>query len=54
MEKQLIKIYTDESVPNAVAKGLRRRGIEAWSCSEIGNLGLSDEQQLDYAYENCF
>ena len=46
---QRIKIYTNESVQVAIAEGLKRRGIDARSCRDIGNYGLTDEQQLDYA-----
>lgn len=44
-----IKIYTNESVPVAIAAGLQRRGVEALSARDTGNLGLTDRQQLDYA-----
>jgi len=44
-----LRIYTDENVDVAVAEGLRRRGVEAWSARDVGNLGLSDEEQLEYA-----
>jgi predicted nuclease of predicted toxin-antitoxin system len=44
-----LRIYTNESVHIAVAIGLRQRGIDAWSARDIGNLGLSDEEQLAYA-----
>ncbi len=44
-----IKIYTNESVPVAVADGLKRRGIKAWSARDSGNLGLGDDEQLSYA-----
>lgn len=49
MATSKIKIYTDESVQVAIAKGLKRRGILAWSAYDIGNLGLTDEEQLEYA-----
>ena len=45
-----VDIYTDESVPVAVAAGLKRRGVTAISAREAGNLGLSDEEQFAYAY----
>ena len=54
MDSDRIKIYTNESVSTAVAEGLRRRGIDAQSCRDAGNYGLTDEQQLDYARRNCF
>lgn len=44
-----LKIYTNESVPVAVAVGLKQRGVEAWSARDVGNLGLGDEEQLRYA-----
>lgn len=47
-----LDIYTDESVPVAVAAGLKRRGVTAISAREAGNLGLSDEAQLTYATAN--
>jgi len=39
-------------VQTAVAEGLKRRGIDAISARDAGNLGLTDEQQLIYASEN--
>ncbi|MBC8183111.1 DUF5615 family PIN-like protein [candidate division KSB1 bacterium] len=45
----MLKIYTDENVESAIAKGLRRRNIDAMSANEMNNLGLKDEQQLEYA-----
>jgi predicted nuclease of predicted toxin-antitoxin system len=47
-----VEIYTDESVPVAVAAGLNRRGVTAISARDAGNLGLSDEEQLIYAITN--
>lgn len=47
-----IKIYTNESVSVAIAEGLKRRGIDAQSCRDAENYGLTDEQQLDYACRN--
>ena len=44
-----LKIYIDESVPVAVAIGLRRRGVDAWSARDAGQLGIDDETQLEYA-----
>ena len=43
------KIYTNESVHVGVAAGLKRRGVNAWSAHDSGNLGLTDEAQLAYA-----
>jgi predicted nuclease of predicted toxin-antitoxin system len=44
-----IRIYTDESTSVAIAEGLKRRGVDAFSARDAGNLGLTDEEQLIYA-----
>ncbi|MBU2499457.1 MAG: DUF5615 family PIN-like protein [Proteobacteria bacterium] len=44
-----IKVYTNESVDIAIAEGLKRRGVNAFSARDTGNLGLTDEAQLVYA-----
>lgn len=44
-----LRIYADENVNPAIVHGLRRRGVQAWSAVEAGNLGLSDEEQLEYS-----
>jgi hypothetical protein len=44
-----LRIYTNESAAVAVATGLRLRNVDAWSTRDAGNLGLSDEAQLEYA-----
>ena len=46
-----IRIYTDESVDVAIAQGLHRRGIEAFSARDRNKLGLTDEEQLSLAKE---
>jgi hypothetical protein len=50
-EEKRIRIYADENVNVAIVEGLKRRGVEAWSAIDIGNLGFSDEEQLRYALE---
>jgi hypothetical protein len=42
-------IALDESVSNAITKGLRMRGIDVTMSSEEGLIGASDEEQLAYA-----
>ena len=42
-----IRIYTNESVDIAIAE-LKRRGVQAWSARDAGNLGLTDKEQLEY------
>lgn len=44
-----IRIYTDESVNIAVAEGLKRRGVDSFSAKDMGNLGLTDDEQLLFA-----
>lgn len=44
-----ISIYTDESVNIAIAEGLKRRGVDAFSARDLGKLGLTDEEQLIFA-----
>lgn len=46
------KFYLNESVNIAVVNGLIRRDVEAISAKDVGNLGLSDEEQLNYAVKN--
>lgn len=45
-----IKIYFDENVNIAITEGLKRRGIKAYSCQEIGNTGLADEEPTKARY----
>ena len=49
MGQTQIKIYTDEDVAGAIAKALRRRGVEASTTAEHGNFELTDEEQLKFA-----
>ena len=44
-----IKLYTDEHVPRAVAKGLRERGVDTLTVPEAEMLGASDEEHLTFA-----
>ena len=41
-----IRFYLDEHVATAVARGLRRRGIDVLTVVEAGLLGASDETHL--------
>lgn len=43
-----IRFHLDESMPNAVADGLRRRGLDVTTSSDAGLLSASDEDQLDF------
>ena len=49
MNSLYLRIYTDEDVYGTVARALRDRGYDAISTPEAGNLGQSDEEQLEYA-----
>ena len=46
-----IRIYNDEGVDVAIAQGLQRRGVEAFSARDRDKLGLTDEEQLIFASE---
>ena len=45
-----IKLYLDEHVSRAVAKGLRQRGVDALTVPEAGLIGASDEEHLARAF----
>lgn len=53
-KSQHIKIYTNESVQVVIAEGLKRREVDARSCRDVENYGMTDEQQLDYACKEGF
>ena len=44
-----IKFHLDENVSNAIAQGLRRRGIDVTTTPETGLNGASDEEQVKFA-----
>ena len=44
-----IKFHLDENVSNAIAQGLRRRGIDVTTTPEVDLIGASDEEQLQFA-----
>ncbi|PHM11492.1 DUF5615 family PIN-like protein [Nostoc sp. 'Peltigera malacea cyanobiont' DB3992] len=46
---QKIRFHLDENVSNAIAEGLRRRGIDVTTTSETGLIAASDEEQLYFA-----
>lgn len=43
-----IRFHLDENVSNAIAEGLRRRGINVTTTLEAGLMGASDEEQLAF------
>jgi uncharacterized protein with PIN domain len=44
-----IKFHLDESVSNAIAFGLRRRGIDVTTTPEVGLISASDREQIAFA-----
>ncbi|MCC5666102.1 DUF5615 family PIN-like protein [Nostoc sp. CHAB 5784] len=46
---QEIRFYLDENVSNAIADGLRRRGIDVTTTSEKGLIAASDAEQVVFA-----
>ena len=47
-----IKFHLDENVSNAVAEGLRRRGINVTTTPEQNLIGVSDLEQLAFAKQH--
>lgn len=45
----MLRFHLDEHVPNAVANGLRRRGIDVTTTTDADLLNAADEEHLDYA-----
>lgn len=44
-----VRFHLDESVSNAIAYGLRRRGIDVTTTPESGLISASDEKQLAFS-----
>lgn len=44
-----IRFHLDESMPNAVAEGLRRRGHDVTTSVEVGLISAGDDEQLAFA-----
>ncbi|MEL6496395.1 MAG: DUF5615 family PIN-like protein, partial [Cyanobacteria bacterium J06623_7] len=44
-----IKFHLDENVSNAIADGLRRRGINVTTTAQANLIGASDEEQIRFA-----
>ena len=48
-DRAVLRFHFDESVPTAAATGLRQRGIDLTLPEEVGLLGASDSEQLEFA-----
>lgn len=48
-QPEKLKFYTDKHVPKSVSVELRKRGIDAVRCEEVGMGDASDEEHLEYA-----
>ncbi len=46
---EAIRFHLDENVSNAIAEGLRRRGIDVTTTPELSLIGISDKAQLEFA-----
>ncbi len=44
-----IKFHLDESVSNAIALGLRRRGFDVTTTPEVGLISADDQKQIAFA-----
>ena len=47
---ELIRFHLDENANNAIADGLRRRGIDVTISSQANLISASDEEQLAFAH----
>ena len=44
-----LRFHLDENCPNAIAEGLRRRGIDVTTTPDASLISASDEEQASYA-----
>ena len=47
-----VSFYFDEHMSNAVAEGLRGRGVDVLTTHEANRRGFSDEEQLAFAFQH--
>lgn len=52
MESERLRYHFDEHIPTAVAKGLRRYGIDVTMPNDVGLLKAADYVHLEYARRN--
>lgn len=48
----MIRFHLDESVPHAVAEGLRARAIDVTTTTDAGLVGADDRVQLEFARDS--
>jgi len=53
MPPRTIRFHLDENCPQAIAEGLRRRGIDVTTTPEADLLSASDDEQTAYALSEC-
>ncbi len=46
-----MNFFLDQHIPAAVARGLRRRGVDVLTAQEAGRCGVTDIEQLRYAHQ---
>ena len=46
---ETVRFYFDEHIGHAIAKGMRRRGIDVLTLTEAEMLGASDEEHMAFA-----
>jgi predicted nuclease of predicted toxin-antitoxin system len=46
-----VTFFFDQHIPAAVARGLRRRGVDVLTAQETARCGVTDLEQLQYAYQ---
>lgn len=46
---ETIRFHLDENVSQAIAEGLRRRGIDVTTTPEVGLMAATDEAQVEFA-----
>lgn len=49
-----IRFLLDEHIPAAVSAGLKQKGIEVSTIQELGRCGLSDLDQLEFAWREAW
>ena len=52
MPTNFIRLYLDEDVSVIVGEMIRARGFDVTTTRDVGNLGVSDSFQLEFATEN--